>query len=212
VVAVSLKKGYEIWVGETGAEQVYDSLIEAGAAFGLLPAGLDALDVARVEAGFIMNGVDYFSAHHCLTDERKSSPFELGLGWTVQLDRSPFIGQQALRREKIRGSRRVFVGLDVSWEGLERIFAKYRLPPELSSHAWRDGRPVYDRRGRWIGQATSGAWSPSLKKNLALAQLVPSFAAEGTEVEFEVTAEYHRHTVTAKVVKPPFFNPARKRA
>ncbi len=204
--------GYEIWVERDDAERVYDALLDAGGAYGLLPAGLDALDVARIEAGFIMNGVDYFSAHHCLTEERKSSPYELNLGWTVKLDREPFVGQQALGRERQRGSPRILVGLDVSWEGLEEIFASYGLPPELPSHAWRDGRPVYDQRGNWVGQATSGAWSPTLKKNLALAQLQPDFALAGTRVEIEVTAEYRRHTVAATVAKPPFFDPPRKRA
>jgi aminomethyltransferase len=204
--------GYEIWVEADGAERVYDALFDAGTTFGLLPAGLDALDVARIEAGFVMNGVDYFSAHHCLTEERKSSPYELGLGWTVQLDREPFVGQKALREEKKRGSSRAFVGLDVSWAELEEVFDGYGLPPELPTHAWRDGRPVYDRDERWIGQATSGAWSPTLKKNLALALLPAASAEEGTRVRFEITAEYRRHTIEATVVKPPFFNPARKRA
>lgn len=204
--------GYEIWVEESGAEALYDALMEAGRSHGILPAGLDALDVARVEAGFVMNGVDYFSAHHCLIDDRKSSPYDLGLGWTVQLDRDSFIGREALRREKEQGSRWVFRGLDVSWEGLEEVFAGYGLPPELGSHAWRDGRPIYDGRGRWVGQATSGAWSPTLKKNLALAQLEPEVAGVGGEVEIEVTAEYRRHTVAATVAKTPFFNPPRKRA
>ena len=215
--------GYEIWVDTsagspgsagsgTAAERVYDALTEAGRNFGLLPAGLDAMDVTRIEAGFIMNGVDYFSAHHCLTEMRKSSPYELGLGWTVKLDRGPFVGQAALVREKQAGSARVFVGLDVAWTDLEQVFAGYGLPPEISSAAWRDGRPVYDRDGRWIGQATSGAWSPVLKKNLALAQLEASFATPGERVEIELTAEYRRHRVTATVVKPPFFNPPRKRA
>ena len=77
--------GYEIWVERDDAEPVYDALMAAGRAYGILPAGLTALDVTRVEAGFIMNGVDYFSAHHCLTEMRKNSPYELGLGWTVQL-------------------------------------------------------------------------------------------------------------------------------
>lgn len=204
--------GYEIWVDRNGAEAVYDALLEAGEAHGLLPAGLDALDVARIEAGFIMNGVEYFSAHHALTDERKSSPYELGLGWTVQLDREPFIGRAALRRQKAEGPSRILVGLDISWTQLEDVFASYGLPPELSSTAWRTGRPVYDRRGRWIGQATSGTWSPILKKNLALALVSAEHAAEGTTVGFEITAEYRRHTVDARVVKPPFFNPGRKRA
>lgn len=204
--------GYEVWVDRKDAEHVYDALISAGGDYGLLPAGLDAMDVTRVEAGFIMNGVDYFSAQHCLTERRKASPFELGLGWTVQVDRGPFVGQDALRREKEAGSKRRFVGLDISWTEVEEVFAGYGLPPELPVSAWRDGRPVYDRENRWIGQATSGAWSPTLKKNLALAQLESAFAEEGTVVKIEITAEYRRHSVTATVASPPFFNPPRKRA
>ncbi len=130
----------------------------------------------------------------------------------MQLDRDPFIGQAALRRERKEGPDRVLVGLDVSWAQLEQVFAGYGLPPELSTTAWRDGRPVYDGRGRWIGQATSGAWSPTLKKNLALALLSRDRATEGTTVAFEVTAEYRRHTVDATVVSTPFFDPTRKRA
>ena len=204
--------GYEVWIERECALKVYDAISEVGRRSGMIPAGLDALDVSRIEAGFIMNGVDYFSAHHCLTEVRKSSPYELGLGWTVQLDRDPFIGQAALRREKDQGSTRALVGLDISWAEMEQVFARYGLPPELPSHAWRDGRPVYDRQSRWIGQATSGTWSPTLKKNLALALLPTAWAREGTEVGFEITAEYRRHTISASVVKPPFFNPERKRA
>lgn len=209
--------GYEVWVEAEGsgspsaAERVYDAILDAGRAYGMLPAGLDAMDVTRVEAGFIMNGVDYYSAHHCLTEMRKSSPYELNLGWTVKLDREPFVGQAALRREKEAGPSRLFVGLDVSWEDLERVFAGYGLPPEIPSAAWRDGRPLYDRSGRWIGQATSGAWSPTLKKNLALAQLEAAEAEPGNTIEIELTAEYRRHRIPATVVQPPFFDPARKR-
>jgi aminomethyltransferase len=204
--------GYEIWVERGDAEAVYDALLHAGGDYGLLPAGMDALDVSRVEAGFIMNGVDYFSAHHCLTERRKSSPFELGLGWTVQLkNRDQFVGRDALLREKAAGPKKSFVGLDISWAELEKIFAGYGLPPELPRNAWRDGKPVYALDNRWIGQATSGAWSPTLKKNLALAQIESAHAEEGSTVKIEVTAEYRRHTVPATVVKTPFFNPPRKR-
>jgi aminomethyltransferase len=205
--------GYEIWVAREDAETVYDALMRTGGAYGMLPAGMDALDVSRVEAGFIMNGVDYFSANHCLTEDRKSSPFELGLGWTVQLKNPrPFIGRDALCREKNDGPKRSLVGLDISWEETEKIFAGYGLPPELPQSAWRDGKPVYDLYNRWIGQATSGAWSPTLKKNLALAQIDSASAKEGSKVKVEVTAEYRRHKVTATVVSTPFFNPPRKRA
>jgi aminomethyltransferase len=204
--------GYEIWVLKRNAEAVWDSLISAGRDYALLPAGLDAMDVTRIEAGFIMNGVDYYSANHCLTEERKASPYELGLGWTVQLDREPFVGQAALRREKEQGPKRVMVGLDVDWAEIEAVFDRYGLPPELPGHAWRDGRPVYDQNQTWIGQATSGVWSPTLKKNLALAQIDAAHAGVGSKVQFEITAEYRRHTVTATVTQTPFFNPPRKRS
>jgi len=204
--------GYEIWVEREDAEAVYDAVMSCGESYGILPAGMDALDVTRVEAGFIMNGVDYFGAHHCLTEDRKNSPYEIGLGWTVQLKRDAFIGRDALLREKAAGPKRTLVGLDISWSELEEVFASYGLPPEICSHAWRDGRPVYDRDNRWVGQATSGAWSPTLKKNLALAQVEAAAAKEGDTLKIELTAEYRRHTVNAKVVSPPFFNPPRKRA
>lgn len=204
--------GYELWVDSDRAEPLWDRLMAAGRDYGLLPAGLDAMDVTRIEAGFIMNGVDYYSAHHCLIDSRTSSPFELGLGWTVQLDREPFVGQAALRREKEQGSKKQLVGLDVDWAEIEAVFDGYGLPPELPTHAWRDGRPVYDRDRQWIGQATSGVWSPTLKKNLALAQLNADQAVAGGKVQFEITAEYRRHTVSASIAQTPFFNPPRKRA
>ncbi len=204
--------GYEIWVDREHAETVYDALTAAGTSYGLLPAGLHALDVTRVEAGFVMNGVDYFSAHHALTKARQASPYELGIGWTVQLKGPSFIGQEALKREQGEGPGRVFVGLDISWPEIEEVFALYGLPPEICSHAWRDGRPVYNESGRWIGQATSGSWSPTLKKNLALAQVEASSSAIGSKLKIEVTAEYRRHRVTATVVETPFFNPPRKRS
>jgi aminomethyltransferase len=204
--------GFEVWVGNDDAERLYDTLMAAGVPYGIRAAGLDAMDVTRIEAGFIMNGVDYYSAHHCLIEPRKSSPYELGLGWTVQLDREPFVGQDALRREKEQGSKRLFVGLDIDWAEVEGVFDQYGLPPELPSHAWRDGRPVYDENGRWVGQGTSGVWSPTLKQNLALAQVEAALARIGTRLKIEVSAEYRRHQVTATVVETPFFNPPRKRS
>ena len=204
--------GYEIWAPTESAEAVYDAVLEAGEPFGLLPTGLDAMDVARVEAAFIMNGVDYFSANHCLTESRKSSPWELGLGWTVKLDREPFVGQDALLKERDAGPKKLLVGLVSDWPEIEAVFDRYGLPPEVPSGAWRDPRPVYDENGRWIGQATSGAWSPMLKEDLTLAQIEPEFATASTRVQIEITAEYHRHSVNATVAKTPFFDPPRKRA
>lgn len=205
--------GYEIWVEADDAVGVYDAIMEAGRAFRILPAGLDAMDVARVEAGFIMNGVDYYSAHQCPIESRKSSPYEIGLGWTVKLDREPFIGQAALRAEKRRGSPLSYVGLVCDWDQLERLCAAVGLPPQVHGGAWREPVPVYDAAGdRQVGKAMCGAWSPTLKKLLALASVDAGLAEPGTQLRIEHTVEYERHTIGAVVTPTPFFDPPRKRS
>jgi len=204
--------GYEIWVHRDKALPVWDALMDGGRPHRITPTGLDAMDVSRIEAGFILNGVDYFSAHKCIVSSRKSSPFEIGLGWTVNLDRDPFVGQAALRRERANGSTWAKVGLVLDWDEHEALFAKLGLPPQISSAAWRTAVPVYDAGGRQVGQATSGAWSPTLKQNLALATVEAAYAAPGTRLRMEVTVEFQRHRITATVTKTPFFNPERKRS
>lgn len=203
--------GYEIWVDRDSALRVYDAVMSAGRPYRIEPLGLDAMDVSRIEAGFIMNGVDYFSAHHCLIESKKSSPFDIGLGRTVSLERDRFMGQAALKAEKSRGSRWALVGLVYDWDEYETLFARFGLPPQVPAGAWRSAVPVYDG-GRQVGQATSGAWSPTLKKNLALATVHPNHAAAGTKLKIEVTVEYERRQVTATVAELPFYDPARKRA
>jgi aminomethyltransferase len=203
--------GYEVWVKNENAVPLWDALTAAGKTYGLEPAGLDALDVCRVEAGFIMNGVDYYSANHCLIESRKSTPYETGLGWTVNLDRDPFIGQAALRAEKANGVARRFVGLEIDWDEVQELFARHNLPPEICTSAWRSPVPVYSTSGSQIGQATSGSWSPLLKKNLALATLDAPHGRVGEELKIEVTVEYVRHKVKATVSKKPFFDPPRKK-
>ena len=178
----------------------------------MVPAGLAALDVARLEAGFIMNGVDYFSANHCIIESRKSSPFEIGLGWTVDLERDPFLGQKALQAACRTGSKWQLVGLEYDWPALERAFAKHDLPPDTPHGAWRSPIPVYTPGGRQIGQATSGAWAPMIKKNIALASIETSRATLGAELRIELTVEYERLQTPVTVAKPMFFNPQRKRA
>ena len=142
---------------------------------------------------------------------RYSTPHESGLGWTVNLDRDPFIGQAALRAEKQRGPARRFVGLEIDWGEYETLFEKHRLPPEICTAAWRDPVPVYAPKGRQVGQATSGAWSPTLKKNLALATVAATHAEVGRELSIEVTVEFARHRVKATVARKPFFDVPRKR-
>jgi aminomethyltransferase len=208
--------GYEIWVRPRDAEALWDTLMKAGAPHGIMPAGLNALDMTRIEAGFILIDVDYTSSHHALIEDQKSSPFEIGLGWTVHLDKAPFIGQAALRREKARGSKWAFIGLEIDTPELERYYDAVGLPPSLPTMAWRSVVPLYEtlagRHGRQVGRATSGVWSPTLKKNLALATVEMPYAKVGTELKIEEIVYYDRKYVTARVVDKPFFDPPRKKA
>ncbi len=203
--------GYEIWVANDRAEALWDLLIAAGAPHGLQPTGLLAMDVARIEAGLILIDVDYVSARRALIEPQKSSPFELGLGWTVARDKAPFVGQRALERERVAGSAWALRGLVVDWDALEELYADLGLPSQVPALPWRTSAPVYVG-GRQVGYATSGCWSPLLKKSLALAHLEAPHAAPGTEVEIEVTVEHRRRRALATVAKTPFFDPERKRA
>ena len=203
--------GYEVWVDAAAALPLWDALIESGTPYGITPAGMLALDVARIEAGLILIEVDYFSSRHALIEAQKSSPFELGLGWTVALGKESFNGKPALVQEKARGPAWQFTGLAVDWESLERLYAAVGLPPRLPTQAWRASVPVYNG-GRQVGYATSGGWSPLLKQYIALAHLEGAFGATGTAVEMEITVEHHRKRAAARVTKLPFFSPDRKRA
>jgi aminomethyltransferase len=203
--------GYEIWVEAAQAETLWDALIEVGTPYGITPAGVWALDIARIEAGLIMLDVDYFSSHHALIEERKSSPFEINLGWAVSAAKGPFNGRRALAAERARGAAWGFVGLELDWESFERLFRAHHLPPHLSNIAWRASAPTY-RDGVQIGYATSGAWSPLLKKSLALAHLRAPHFEPGTHVQLEITVEHQRKTADAVVRKLPFFDPERKKA
>ena len=203
--------GYELWCANESALELWDAVDMAGYAHGLLPAGLSALDVARVEAGFILAGVDYSSARDAAIPSQKNTPFETGLGWTVELERDAFIGQRALIERKGDESARATVGLVLDWNELEHLYEAEGLPPELPSTAWRGGVPVYGKTGH-VGRATSGVWSPTLKQNLAIGQVDKASAKLGTKLEMEVVVEYQRKRVTATVSKRPFFNPPRKRS
>jgi glycine cleavage system T protein (aminomethyltransferase) len=203
--------GYEIWVDAKQALPLWDAIIEAGTPYGITPTGLLALDMARIEAGLILIDVDYISTRKALIEGQKSSPFEINLAWTVNLEKDFFIGRDALAAEVARGPAWQFVGIEVEWDSLERLYAEVGLPPRLPGMAWRTSVPVYVD-GKQVGYATSGSWSPLLKKYIALAHVTSRHAKPGTEVAMEVTVEHHRKRAVAKVAQLPFFNPERKRA
>jgi aminomethyltransferase len=204
--------GYELWVENEHALTLWDAIMDAGRNYDIRPAGLDALDVTRVEAGLILKDVDYFNALHALIDNRTSSPYEIALGWTVNLNREPFNGQAALQAEQQQGSKWAIVGLDINWPQVEELYYKCGLPPEIGSHAWRSSIPIYTGKSRKIqaGYATSGTWSPLIKKNIALATVEKKYDVIGSELQFEVMVEHKRHTVSAIVSKTQFYNPERK--
>jgi aminomethyltransferase len=177
----------------------------------LHPAGIIALDVARIEAGLIMLEVDYTSSKRALIEAQKYSPYELGLGKMVDLKKEYFIGREALAAEHARGPKRLLMGLDVHWEDVERLYDAVGLGPQVQSTASRAHVPVY-RGGLQVGKATSTTWSPTLKKMIALASLTREHAAAGTELQMELTVEAVRHKVRATVRELPFFNPPRKTA
>lgn len=203
--------GFELWVENSKAIALWDALIDAGIPYGIQPAGMLALDVARIEAGLMLIDVDYVPANKALIESQKSSPYELDLGWAVNLDKENFVGRQALAAEKERGPQWQFVGVEIGWEGLERLYADVGLATRLPPTAWRMSVPIYSGLDQ-AGYATSGGWSPLLKKYIALAHLRAPWARPGTQLDIEVTVEHRRRRAAAHVVKKPFFDPERKRA
>jgi aminomethyltransferase len=204
--------GYELWLAPQYAGRLWDVLMEQGHGYGLTPAGMVALDMVRIEAGLLLIEVDYISTHKAVINSQKSSPFEIGLGWAVALDKKDFVGRKALVAEQKQGSSWQFVGLEFDWPALEKLFAAVDLPPLVVGRASRAAVPIYNYRGRQIGQATSLSFSPLLKKYIALGAVESQYGAPGTPVNIEVTVEYARQSCAATVVKTPFFNPDRKRA
>ena len=203
--------GYEIWMDPNDALFIWDLLLEKGKLYGITPTGLQALDIARIEAGLILLDVDYISSRHAIVESRKSSPYELGLGWAVKMKKKYFIGKQALEREVTRGPEWEFVGIEIQWTELENHYRNVGLAPGLPSTAWRTSTPLYYNHEQ-VGYATSGAWSPILKRYIALAHVKSAFAVEDTELQFELKVEHFRKLTAAKVVKTPFFDPERKRS
>lgn len=203
--------GFEIWVSAKDALALWDSLVKTGTPYGITPAGMLALDVARIEGGLMLIDVDYVPARKALIEAQTSSPFELDLGWTVNLKKERFVGREALAAEASRGPQWQFVGLEVEWDSLERLYAEVGLATRLPAAAWRTSVPLYAGTEQ-AGYATSGGWSPLLKKYIALAHLRSAWAAPGTPLDMEITVEHRRKRAAARVVKKPFFDPERKRA
>lgn len=188
--------GYELWVAPELAEALWDALFSAGEPYLIKPFGSDALTIARIETGFLQAGIDFIPAEQSVRHGRARSPFELGLGWLVDLDKPVFNGRQALLREKREGSRYRFAILDV--DGNKPAHNSFIL-----------------KGGKVVGTVTSAAWCPTAKSNIAFAQLEMPYGAVGEELVAEIY--YQRELHWTKVMAPctvldgPVFNPPRRR-
>jgi aminomethyltransferase len=191
--------GYELWMAPEAAEPVWDRLMAAGRTRGIRAIGSQALNLARLEAGFLSPNVDFVSAEHTIRTGRDRSPLELGLGWIVDFGKGHFNGRRALLAERERGPRRQLVGLDV---------AGNKPAHNALLYAGADGR-------REIGSVSSAAWSPTCKRNIALAMVdAPHFRTGSTvwaEIYLNRELVWERRMSRAVVVERPFFAPERRR-
>ncbi len=202
--------GYELWIPEDHALAAWDRLTEIGRGFALQPAGIWAMDVARIEAGLIMLDVDYLPVTKAMADIQTSSPYELGLGWAVHLAKPSFVGKRALAEEKARGPSLVLVGIEIDHVAFERAHEELGLTVPLPAIPWREVIPLF--HGAQVGHATCGTWSPTLKKYIALAQVAPAAAAPGTQLTIDLMVDRKRLSFAARVVALPFLKLARKTA
>ena len=192
--------GYELWMRPADAEAAWDALMEEGRGRGIRPIGSKALNMARIEAGFLLPHLDFVSAAHTLHLGTERSPLELGLAWLVDFDKGHFTGRRALLAERTRGPRRQLVGLDVAG-----------TKPAHNALLSRDRSCRTE-----VGSVSSATWSPTCKRNLALAMLDAPYLRTGSEVWAEIYLNreltWERRMVRARVVERPFFAPARRRA
>jgi aminomethyltransferase len=203
--------GYEIWMDAAHAVHVWDTIIGAGQPFDIKPVGMLALDVARVEAGLLLVDVDFNGSRKAAIAAQKYTPYQMGLGRLVSAGKGPFIGRDALAAERQRTPRRAIVGLEVDWTDVEALYEREGLAPVAPGAASRQPVPVVVN-GLQVGRATTTAWSPVLKRLIALATIDAPHFGPGTPLRIEITIEGTRRSARATVVPTPFFNPARKAA
>ena len=189
--------GYELWMEPDWAESVWDALFEAGAPYGIMPIGGQALDIARIEAGFIQADVEFVPAATVVRPDRGRSPFELGLGRLVHFDKPVFNGRKALLQEREQGSRYRLVKLDIAGN-------------KPAGDAF-----IYNRKEKVVGHVTSAVWAPSAKMNIALVSLQMPWGRSHDELYAEVyynsELQWKRQMARCKVVEGAFFDPPRRR-
>jgi aminomethyltransferase len=204
--------GYELWIPVNGALAVWDRLFEVGADFGIRPAGIQALDICRLEASLILIEAEYTSARHAFAPELTYSPFEIGLGRLVRFEKAAeFTGKRALLAEREAGGPpRRLVGLELDWSAIEAMYSRHGLAPQISPLVQRAPVPVY-REGARVGRATSVGWGPTIKKMVGFGSVDRRLSGLRTRLSVEWTVEGERGKVGATVVPMPFLDLDRKR-
>jgi aminomethyltransferase len=189
--------GYELWIDPEHALQLWDGLFAAGHAHGIRAIGTMALEMSRIEAGFIQAGVDFLPADRAIRADRTRSPFELDLGRLVDFSKPNFTGRRALLAEQQHGSRYRLVRLDVA-----------------GNKTARDAY-VYDKRRRHLGVVTSSMWSPAAKASIALASVAMPWGRPDDELYAEIyyqkELKWSRVLARCRVVSGAFYDPARRR-
>ncbi|HZF14807.1 MAG TPA: aminomethyltransferase family protein [Steroidobacteraceae bacterium] len=192
--------GYEAWIDPSRALALWDVLFDKGEIHGIRPMGTHALEVARIEAGFLQAHVDFLPADQAIKLDRARSPFELDLGRLVDFNKPNFNGRRALLEERRRGSRYRLVRLDIDGN-----------KPAHSSYIYADRD-----KGEVVGTVTSAEWSPSAKANIALASMHMPWGRPGEELWVDIyyrkELEWSRVMARARVVEGAFFDPPRRRA
>jgi aminomethyltransferase len=211
--------GYEIWVPAGDALKIWDAVVKAGAGRGVVPFGMTALYMARIEAGLVLLDVDFHSSRYAWTDADRSTPIELGLGWMFRslgqdgADGRAFIGEDAIRRELAeRTSRWQLTGLVVDWKHYDRIYGEAGLIPPKDHTPIQDEYYVYDDDLNQLGYATSQMYSPMLQRHIALARVPLDRLEPGSRVKLEAGVRHRYEYFDAYVTPLPLFNPQRRTA
>jgi len=228
--------GFEIWVPAADAIKVWDAVAAAGRGRGVVPFGMTALYMARIEAGLVLLDVDFHSSRFAWTDADRTTPIELGLGWMFR-DLAPstngkstngsgatasssnghdpraFIGADAIRRElRDRTSRWQLTGLVVDWRDYDRIYDAAGLIPPKDHTPIQDEYYIYDDDLHQLGYATSQMYSPMLQRHIALARVPLGLATPGSRVKLEMAVAHRYEYFDAHVTRLPLFNPQRRTA
>ena len=208
--------GYEVWAKADDALAVWDAVWEACRGNGVLPFGLQALYMTRIEAGLLLLDVDFHNSRFAWTDADRATPHEMGLGWMLRGiadDDRRFIGRDAIRRELADGTSRFrTTGLVVDWKDWDRVHDEAGLIPPKDHTPVQEEMYVYDDDGAQVGYATSFMYSPVLQRHIAIARVPLAAATPGTRLNLEIPVSHHYVHVRAETARTPLYNPARKTA